>query len=168
MYPLFAEWLEENVDFYTEQLLIPATACFDFIAIKGEHVIVYELKLRDAKKVIRQANVAHLWSDHSWVVMPKKTVHLAMQRRHHLKPCSGIMSLDMRDGTVQIELHPTKTASHVTVYGLRKAMQNRIIKDIINKHQKYIATWKTTSFMMRQSQDRVDGDIAEIGDFGKR
>jgi hypothetical protein len=153
MYPLFAKWLDDNTDLYTQELLIPASACFDFIAIKGSHVIVYELKLRDAKKVIQQANIAHLWCDHSYVVMPKDKVHLAMKRQHRLQPCSGIMSLDMTDESVEVLLPPRHIASHVTFGGLRKAMMRTIIECNISDHLKFVWKWRDDSYRWGRKLD---------------
>lgn len=45
MYEPFENWLMNNSDMFMQEPLIPAIACFDFIAFNSGLLIAYELKL---------------------------------------------------------------------------------------------------------------------------
>ena len=134
MYPLFENWLSKNSDIFMQEPLIPATACFDFIAFENGHLIVYELKVSNIKKVIQQANSAILWCDYSYAVLPEDKVHLGVKYRDMLRETTGLMSLNMKDGTVKTIIEPESKKSHITHRVLRSQMIDWMIRDWIYRH----------------------------------
>lgn len=149
MYPLFINWLESNTDIWMHEPLIPATCCFDFIAVQGKHVIVYELKVSNAKQVIYQANKALLWCDHSYAVLPEDKIHLGIKYCDMLREYTGLMSLNMTDFTVKTIIEPESKNCHITARQLRSHMIQWILRDYVNRHQDFIANWKRYSINER-------------------
>ena len=154
MYPLFSSWLEKNSDAWMQEPLIPATAAFDFIALRDGHVVVYELKVSNAKQVIYQANMSCLWSDHAYAVLPADKIHLGLKYKDMLHYSTGLMSLDMATGVVRVVIEPESKQSHQTHCGLRQDMIDWIIRDYVNTHLSYVAAFRQVSYDQRVLADK--------------
>ena len=136
MYKPFGKWLIDNSDMFMQEPLIPATACFDFIAFNSGLLIAYELKLSNAKAVIQQANMALLWCDHSYAVLPENKIHLGLKYKHLLCESVGLLSLNMEFDKVKPVIEPKLKRSHITVKRLRQSMINWMIRDWIFRHER--------------------------------
>ncbi len=148
MYPIFARWLYDNSDMFMHEPLIPATCCFDFIALKDKHVVVYELKLANAKEVILQANSAILWCDHSYAVLPKNKIHLGIKHKDRMAKYVGLMSLDMTTGIVETVIEPEIKRSHIGATSLRQGMIDWMLKRTIDMHQDVLSLFKKQKFQI--------------------
>ena len=134
MYEPFRNWLIDTSDMFMQEPLIPAIACFDFIAFNSGLLIAYELKLSNAKRVIQQANMALLWCDHSYAVLPENTIHLGLKYKHLLCESVGLLSLNMEFDKVELVIEPKPKRSHITVKRLRQSMIDWMVRDWIFRH----------------------------------
>jgi hypothetical protein len=148
MYPLFELWLEHHSDMFMQEPLIPHNACFDFIAFKDGLLTVYELKLRNAKKVIQQANTSLLWCDHSYAVLPEEKIHLGMKYKHLMLDNVGLISMRWQPwerAHVTVVIEPKSKKSHMTLPRLRQYMIEWMVKDWIYRHRCYVDTQRSES-----------------------